>query len=123
MAIADKIEKAKGKMIRIEISLYRKRRTDAQSGYYRSVILPTVTKALRSFGNPYDEAETHAFLKGVVGKLGKIAWDSKGNPVPYLPSSEDIDRDGWSEWFELIFAWAAQQGIEIPPPRIKLRND
>lgn len=116
LKIAALLARFVGKSIRIEVSLYRKRRSDAQNSYYYGVIIPTVTRALRDWGNDVDEDDTHQYLKDHVGKLGKLIMEPSGESKKLIPSSADLKVDEFSEWMERIWAWAASKGITIQSP-------
>ena len=40
-----------------------------------------------------------------------------GNPIPFKPSTADLTREECADLIELVYAHAAQQGIELQNPR------
>lgn len=116
LAIAELLGKFPGKKLRIEISMHRKRRTDAQNAYYFAVVIPVVTRMLRDFGNDVNEIDTHEYLKLNVMKLGKMVMGPNNVPQLLPGSSTEIPIDEWSDKMEMIRAWAAKEGTTIPLP-------
>lgn len=113
--VANFISQFPGKMLRVELSLYRKRRSDAQNAYYHAVVVPAVTRMLRDFGNEVNEFETHEYLKHNVMKLGRMVTGPDG-PALLPGSTSDVPAEEWSEKMEMVRSWAAQHGTQIPLP-------
>jgi hypothetical protein len=114
--IAALLSQLPGKMVRVEISLYRKRRSDGQNKYYWGVIVPVVTRMLRDFGNEVNEYDTHDYLKTRVMKLGRMMIGPGGEPERVLGSTSEVPLEEWGEKMEMIRSWAASHGTQIPLP-------
>jgi len=115
--IANFIKDFPGKPLRIEISQYRKRISDAQRGYFHAVVIPLVNRALRDRGNVVNEEVTKKFLVAEVMKWGTHIKMANGEWKFVVGSSEDIPADDMPQMMEIVRAWAVEElKIQIPLP-------
>lgn len=117
LTIADAITQLPGKMVRIELSLFKKKRSDKQNAFYWKAIVPPVARALRELGNDVNEYDAHEYLKLHVMKLGRVIVGPNDMPEFLPESTADIERDDWSIKMEMIRAWAARElKLNLPLP-------
>lgn len=92
------------------------RRSDRQSGYYWSVVVPEITDALKALGHETDHDTTHELLKSKFNS--RPICNADGEVIGELPQTTTrLNITEFSEYIERIVRWAAQfLGLVIPPP-------
>ena len=110
------LQALEGKRARVTVAEAPKPRRPNKRRYYFSCVVATVCRALRDAGNVMDEEETHTFLKAEAGRLRKVCVLPTGEIKYTLRSYRDLQPREESDYLTACLAWAAQMGIEIPPP-------
>jgi hypothetical protein len=107
------------KEVSIKVARKKKCRSLNQNAYYWSVVVPAVRAMLEEYGNDVDDEETHAFCKEHVGKLTSSVVGGKGNRLAIVKSSAKLDTKEFENYINRVVAFAASEGIVIPPPHLK----
>lgn len=111
-----------GKNIVLSLKLKRKGRSTPQNAYYWAVVVPLIREAINKFGNEFDEAETHEFLKA---KFNSIEIEPVPDNFIEVPQSTGkLDTVGFMTYIEKIQRFASQMlGVYIPAPNEAMTID
>lgn len=111
-----------GKDIILSIKEKRKNRSNPQNGYYWAVIVPMVMNAINSYGNDFDQDETHEFLKAKFNQREVTVKDEGFVLIPQ--STSRLDTVEFSSYCEQIRQFASLVlGVYIPAPNEQMIID
>jgi hypothetical protein len=114
-AIREVMRRMEGQKLRVQISKYRKKRSDRQNRYYWSCVVERVWDALVEAGNDMTKEETHDFLKNEC-KLVIEVMDPHGEIIQTLKSTTKLTTLEFENYMTKCRVWAAERGIDIPEP-------
>lgn len=98
----------KGKLVQVTAELPRKHRTDAQSRYYRGVVLKVIGDHCGYRGSEELESLHQEMRRKFLPKRGSL-----NIPV----STTDLNTQEMTEYIETIRQWAASElGLYVPSP-------
>lgn len=108
-----------GKNIILSVKVNRRKRTNPQNSYYWGVVVPTIKRAMNSYGNDFSTEETHEFLKAQFNYKEVEAGDGHYLKVP--ESTTKLDTFHFGEYIDKITVFAAEMfGVEIPKPESQM---
>ncbi len=93
----------------VRVSVKRRVRSRSQNAYMWVAVIPIIADY-----SGYTEMETHEVLKARF--LGREVVTFAGKEVVRTKSTADLSTDEFANYLEQIIAWAASEGIVIPPP-------
>lgn len=107
--------KNSGKEVVLSFKIKRRTRSVEQNGYYWKVVVPMVMEAINSYGNEFDEQETHEFLKAKFNtKEVEVVPD---NFIEVPRSTSRLDTKEFMTYVERIQQFASVMlGVYIPGP-------
>ncbi len=107
-----------GKKVRVEIKLWRKKRTKKQNSYLWSVVYPMVVAYIKDVtGKTFTEEDLHEKYKKQY--LGYETCDLVPDLI-HVKSSKDLDTEEfWGQLVEHVCREWAEQGLYIPLPEKK----
>lgn len=104
-----------GKDIVLSIKEKRPTRSAPQNAYYWGVLVAMVMDGINSFGNDFDETETHEFLKGKFN--AKQIEVTEGHYLDVAQSTSKMNTKEFMSYLESIQQFASiTLGIYIPSP-------
>lgn len=123
-----------GRLTDIIVRPHRARRSNPQSRYYWGVVVKTIHLWMVGHGNAVTKDDVHEFLKQSVGRhlfIIRVETDmpAKGKKPArreyqtIVRSSAKLNKQEFSDWMELIRAWAAERDVIIPLPGEELVDD
>lgn len=100
-----------GKVV-IEVYVYKKPVSGDSIRYYRGVVIPHITEALRARGETYSEDEVHTMLK--IKYLAGAGDIEEGR----LPHVSELTQERMTWYIEMCQLWASKVlQIVIPDPK------
>jgi hypothetical protein len=103
---------------RVEITRYRRRRTDRQNRYYWPCFVQPFADFLRSQGETVSNAECHELLKYKFLRATTINRCT-GEILERVRSTTDLDTREFNTYLEQCAQWLAEQfGIVVPEPQL-----
>ncbi len=111
-----------GSNVVLTLKLKRKRRSAGQNGYYWAVVVPMVMEAINSYGNDFDQDETHEFLKS---KFNATEIEVKDGGVLMIAKSTGcLSTVDFSDYCDRIRQFAILVlGVYIPEPNEQMTID
>jgi len=103
-------------MITITVAKQVKRRSGNQNAFYYGVVLPLITALFREYGDNICPEEVHRYLKGTIGGYKKPITTPDGEVIWHVDTSTKLTTAEWEVWMDLIRAWAAARGVQVPYP-------
>lgn len=113
--IGEAMRRAEGKRLKVKLQEVKRHTTTPQRKYYFGVVVPMVKQMFIEAGNMVDSDEVHDYLKEHVGKLTKYIT-LRGESKKVVRSIMDTETPEFSEYLEVVWAWAASMGLSIPHP-------
>lgn len=107
--LLQKMARETSEPLRVTIEPYKRPKTVSQRDYLHGVVLATIC---RERGYPFHAVKETIRAKFLKPKEVVIM----GEPRWVLPSTEELDREEYSELIEACLAWAAENDIYIPSP-------
>lgn len=114
--IAHLLSTLPGKRVRIGVQIYRRQRSDKQNAYYHGVVIPILTRRMRDLGNDVNELDVHEYCKVRFFSSTKIINTPKGPETVKVASTTEFNTEEFAERMEIIRAFGAEIGAEIPLP-------
>jgi hypothetical protein len=113
--IANRINDLRG-MYRIEVTRYRRRRSDRQNRFYWPCMVKPFGDFLREQGEGVTDLEAHEILKSRF--LRKTITDPKtGTMMDYTRSTTELDTAEFNAYLDMCSAWLANMfGFIMPDP-------
>lgn len=121
-AVATALRNIEGKRVIVSLREHKRKRSNNQNRYYWGVVIPLVLEMFTDAGNDTTAEEVHEFLKEYVGGSTFVRLlvtpDLKRRSV--VRSSTTLTTDEWESFMEMVRAWAATMGCQIPLPNENL---
>lgn len=111
------LKKGVGRRIRIEIKEENDNRSNRQNRYYWKIVVGHVHAMFVAAGNDVTHQDVHDYLKQYVGQrlfVKRVRVDDRWETI--VMSSAKLKVGQFSEWIEMIIAWAAERDLIIPLP-------
>jgi hypothetical protein len=116
IAFAGALKQHEGQRVTVEVKKQVKRRSGNQNAFYYGVVLPRIVALFREYGDGICLEEVHRFLKGTVGGYKRPITTPYGETIWHVDTSTKLTTAEWENWMDLIRAWAAARGVQIPFP-------
>ena len=114
--LADAISKHEGHKVTLTVAKQVKRRSGNQNSFYHGVVLPLIVGLFREYGDNICPEEVHRYLKGTIGGYKKPITTPDGEVIWHVDTSTKLTTAEWEVWMDLIRAWAAARGVQVPYP-------
>jgi len=114
--LRDALTQHEQSLITITVAKQVKRRSQKQSRFYFGVVLPLITALFREYGDNICPEEVHRYLKGTIGGYKKPITTPDGDVIWHVDTSTKLTAAEWEVWMDLIRAWAAARGVQVPYP-------
>jgi very-short-patch-repair endonuclease len=115
-AIAGYLKLLEGKRVVLSIREFRAKRSLKQNRFYFDVVIGQVVEMFRESGQVVTEEDVHDHLQREVCKWTKTVIGLDGKHYTVRRSSKEKDTAIWEQHNEIIRAWAAEYGWQIPFP-------
>ena len=114
--IKDALPLFNGKTVKITIEERKKQRTIKQNRFYFGPMIQAVRLWLLDNGSVFSAEEVHDYLWRRVLKETEMVVMPDGSTYERRLSSTGSTTKQWEERMDIIRAWAAERGLQLPFP-------